>query len=235
MNRLGFEPGDIATLCDMIVQSNSVEVKSIFSHLAASDDAGEQAFTLGQIARFEEMAQQISTVIGFKPIWHIANSNAIVEYPKAQFDMVRIGIGMYGIGMPAQMQLEPVHSLKTFISQIKNLNKGATVGYGRKEKVEKTLKTATIAIGYADGLIRKAGNRRYAVVINGQKAPIIGTICMDMTMVDVTDIENIEIGTEVTVFGKDPTISDLALAAETIPYEVFTNLSGRVKRIYTYD
>jgi alanine racemase len=160
MNRLGFEPGDIATLCDMIVQSNSVEVKSIFSHLAASDDAGEQAFTLGQIARFEEMAQQISTAIGFKPIWHIANSNAIVEYPEAQFDMVRIGIGMYGIGMPAQMQLEPVHSLKTFVSQIKNLNKGATVGYGRKEKVEKTLKTATIAIGYADGLIRKAGNRR---------------------------------------------------------------------------
>ena len=149
--------------------------------------------------------------------------------------MVRIGIGMYGIGMPDHMSLEYVHTLKTFISQIKTVNRGSTVGYGRRGQVTQLQKIATIAIGYADGLIRKASNGRYAVVVNGCKAPIVGNICMDMTMIDVTDIEEVKEGSEVIVFGSDPTVADLAVAAETIPYEVFTNLSSRIKRVYTYE
>lgn len=235
MNRLGFETQDVDRLLAFLVNAAGVKVKSIFSHLAASEKVDEEAFTRQQIADFVAMAEKISGVLPERPLWHLANSNAIVLYPEAQFDMVRVGIGMYGIGMPDQMTLERVHTLKTFVSQVKIVQKGATIGYGRSEKVEQPLKIATIGIGYADGLIRKAGNRRYAVVINGRYAPIVGNICMDMTMIDVTGIEDIEVGTEVIVFGKEPTIDMLAKAADTIPYEVFTSLSARVKRIYTYE
>lgn len=235
MNRLGLESDDIAMVCQLLSTSSRIVVRSIFSHLAASEDEVERPFTLLQIREFERMARVISKDQNPKPLWHIANSQAIINFPEAQFDMVRIGIGMYGIGMSSALLLEPVHTLKTFISQIKTLESGATVGYGRREKVEKRMKIATIAVGYADGLIRKAGNRRYAVVVNGRKTPIVGNICMDMTMIDVTGIEDVKIGSEVTIFGKDPTINELALAAETIPYEVFTSLSARVKRIYVYD
>jgi Alr-MurF fusion protein len=235
MNRLGIEEKDIGEVIRLVTGSSVVMVKSIFSHLAASEDENERPFTQMQIRKFTGMAQRISENLQYRPLWHLANSNAIVNYPEAQFDMVRIGIGMYGIGMSPSLILEPVHTLKTFISQIREIPPGSTVGYGRREKVGKPLKIATIAIGYADGLIRKAGNRRYAVVVNGRKAPIAGSICMDMTMIDVTGIEDVSLGTEVTIFGKDPTISELALAAETIPYEVFTSLSSRVKRIYVYD
>ncbi|MCB0667557.1 MAG: alanine racemase, partial [Saprospiraceae bacterium] len=235
MNRLGLERQELDEVLGLLEDSHNVEVKSVFSHLAVSDDDQERSFTHSQIEQFREFAAKISDSLAVKPIWHLANSNAIVRYPEAQFDMVRLGIGMYGIGMPRHLSLEPVHTLRTFVSQVKVLHEGASIGYGRTEKVRGTMEIATIGIGYADGLIRKAGNRRYAVVINGRYAPIVGNICMDMTMIDVTGIEDIEIGTEVIVFGKEPTIDMLAQAADTIPYEVFTSLSARVKRIYTYE
>lgn len=235
MNRLGLEESDLESVIKLLSQSRRVRVKSIFSHLAASESESERVFTQNQIDVFRNLATRISSVLPEKPLWHIANSNAIVRYKDSQFDMVRIGIGMYGIGMPKELALEPVHTLKTFVSQVKHLRPGDTVGYGRREKVQKPLDIATIGIGYADGLIRKAGNRRYAVVLDGRRAPIVGSVCMDMTMIDVTGLEDVQIGTEVIVFGKEPTIDELAEAADTIPYEVFTSLSARVKRIYTYE
>ncbi|NND34009.1 MAG: alanine racemase, partial [Saprospiraceae bacterium] len=235
MNRLGFSYADLESIVSILRRNKRISIKSIFSHLAASEDPSQDAFTLSQLDRFKAFADQLTIALPSRPLYHVANSSAIIRFPQSQFSMVRIGIGMYGIGMPAGMALENVHTLKSFISQIKLVDAGATIGYGRTGVVTEPRKIATIAIGYADGLIRKAGNGRYAVIVNDARAPIIGNICMDMTMIDVTGIEGVSVGSEVTVFGTNPTVSDLAHAAETIPYEVFTNLSSRIKRVYTYD
>lgn len=233
MHRLGFEPREIELMCSVIADSN-IRVKSIFSHLAASDDPQQNDFSREQISQFKSISQRIIDLLDYRPLLHIANSYAISYFPEAQFDMVRLGIGMYGIGAPA-LKLEVVHTLTSYVSQIKFVKSGDTIGYGRLEKVKKNMCLATLPVGYADGLIRKAGNRRYAVVIKGELAPIVGHICMDMTMVDITDIEGVNVGTEVTIFGEHPKVTELARVAETIPYEVFTNLSDRVQRKYTYD
>ncbi len=233
MHRLGIDEKDLDMLGEIIDQTPGVIIKSVFSHLAASDDPEHDAFTNAQIRTFTELSERVCDRCSPSPICHLASSQAIVRHPDAHFDMVRIGIGMYGIGMK---DFEKVHSLKTYVSQVKEVRPGETIGYGRAgEEVSALRLIATIAIGYADGLIRKAGNHRYAVIINDQRAPIVGNICMDMTMIDVTNISDVKIGTEVTVFGKDPDIEELAHAAETIPYEVFTSLSRRIKRIYIYE
>ena len=236
MHRLGFESSDIEKLNAALFKwKEAITVRSIFSHLAVSDDEDEYEFTELQIALFRELNRRIEVHQNESPIRHILNSHGIMNHPEAQFEMVRLGVGMYGIGSFRDMDLEVVHQLKTSILQIKTVLPGSTIGYGRHEAVKHKMLVATVGIGYADGLIRKAGNRRYALIVNGVEAPIVGNICMDMTMIDVTDVPNVSIGMEVSVFGLNPTVDALAKAADTIPYEVFTNISRRVKRLYIYD
>ena len=236
MHRLGFEAGDMAALNARLRQwRGTLAVQSVFSHLAVSDDMEELAFTRQQIESFKRLSQMVDVSQQSPPILHILNSHGVLNFPEDQFDMVRLGVGMYGIGAFRDMDLEVVHHLKSTILQIKTVKPGATIGYGRTEHVREEMRIATVGIGYADGLIRKAGNRRYALIVNGVEAPIVGNICMDMTMIDVTHIPNASVGSVVTIFGANPRVDALAIAAETIPYEVFTNISKRVKRLYIYD
>ena len=231
MHRLGFELDQLEEIKNELKKMPLIKVKSVFSHLSASDDPEQDGFTKRQIDHFKQV-KTIFDEVTPEASYHILNSNGIFRFPEAQFNMVRIGIGMYGIGLPKRIGLEPVHTLKSTISQIKMISQGETIGYNRAGKAPKDGKIATIGIGYADGLIRKAGNGRYAVSIRGKRAPIVGNVCMDMTMVDISDIQEALPGDEVIVYGKEPSVDELARAADTIPYEIFTNISARVKRVY---
>jgi alanine racemase len=238
MHRLGFETEDIPEAVSLLAPcQDTVRVHSVFSHLAASEDPAHDTFTLGQIRRFQDMYQQLATGLGYRPLRHILNTSGIIRFPTYHMEMVRLGLGLYGIDSTGQVQprLQTVNTLKATISQIKRLNAGDTVGYGRRGMANGTLRIATISIGYADGLQRKAGNGRCSVLINGQRAPIIGSICMDMTMVDITHIPDAKEGDSVIVFGKDLPVQELADKLDTIPYEIFTAVSDRVKRIYIQD
>ncbi len=234
MHRLGFEPQQIASLVTILKQNRAIFIKTIFSHLAASDMEEHDSFTELQIAQFLEMYEQISNSLGYRPKRHILNSSGILRFSQYQFEMVRLGIGLYGIdgSEVVQKQLKIVNTLKATISQIKAVQNRDTVGYNRRGRIEQAKKIATINIGYADGLARKAGNGKYAVSVQGKQAPIVGNVCMDMCMIDVTHVPNAKIGDEVIIFGDTPSVVDLANCLETIPYEVFTSVSNRVKRIY---
>jgi alanine racemase len=231
MHRLGFVESEIPALCNELVNNKSVEVKSIFSHFAASDDVQQDNFTKEQISKFSEMSSKVIKALG-KPIdRHISNSMGIERFGEAKFEMVRLGIGLYGVNDFNQSQLRNVSSLKTTILQIKDIKAGETVGYGRRGKVEKDKKIAIIPIGYADGYSRRLGVGNGRVWVNGHFAPVIGSICMDMTMIDITGISAKE-GDEIEVFGDHVTIQELATKMDTIPYEVLTGISPRVKRVY---
>lgn len=233
MHRLGFSADDLIPALEHLRQHPNLRVQSVFSHLVASDDPQHDAFTHAQAAAFVQQYEYIAQTLGYRPLRHLANSGGIARFPEYHFDMVRLGIGLYGIATGAMAEeLRPVHTLKATISQIKHVPAGDTVGYHRKGRVERPSRIATISIGYADGLLRLAGNGRFAVLIRGQRAPTIGNICMDMAMVDVTDIPSAREGDEVIVFGQQPTLQDLAECLQTIPYEVLTNIAGRVKRVY---
>lgn len=233
MNRLGFDDEIIPELIAMLQKNNSVQVKSILSHLAASDDLAHDIFTKKQISDFDAISNKMATELKISPIRHISNTSGISNYPQAQFDMVRLGIGLYGVSNDENetKELENVGTLKSIISQIRTLNSGESVGYNRRFRVEKPTKIATIPIGYADGISRAWGNGVGYVLINNQKAAIVGSICMDMLMVDVTDINCLE-GNEVIIFGKNPSVTTIAKAIHTIPYEILTSISGRVKRVF---
>ncbi len=234
MHRLGFEEKNIATLLDLLKTRPSVKVKSIFSHLAASDMAAHDAFSREQVDRFLKMYELVCSNLRYRPIRHILNSSGILRFPQYQLDMVRLGIGLYGIDSSGivQQQLKVVNTLKATISQIKTIAGEATIGYNRSGKINQSKRIATITIGYADGLARKTGNGKYKVSVQGQKAPIIGNVCMDMCMIDISDIPNAKVGDEVVIFGSSPGVEELANCLGTIPYEVFTGVSNRVKRIY---
>ena len=236
MHRLGFTPNSIPELISAIREEKSVHVASIFSHLAASDVPEHDSFTHEQIDRFQKMASSIMDALPYKPTLHILNSSGITRFTDAQFDMVRLGIGLYGISNDKEMEkkLEQVSRLKTVVSQVKVVPAGESVGYSRDGKVDKDTPIAILPIGYADGLSRKLSNGRGKVYIHGQPAPVIGNICMDMTMVNVSHIACRE-GDEVIVFDGEHPVHDLADDMETIPYEVLTSISTRVKRVYTYD
>lgn len=236
MKRLGFEPKEIALLGEKLKNKREIRVASVYSHLVASEAPEHQAFTLQQIQDFRLASARLQQYLGYKPLEHILNTAGIVNYPEAQFDMVRLGIGLYGYDSSGnhQAQLQAVGSLKTVISQIKKLQAGETVGYNRMGKTTSATTIATLPIGYADGIGRQAGNGRMQVWINGQTAPTIGNICMDMLMVDISNIHCKE-GDEVVVFGSKHPITQLADALGTIPYEVLTNVSQRVKRVYLKD
>ncbi|MEO6760612.1 MAG: alanine racemase, partial [Saprospiraceae bacterium] len=233
MHRLGFEPAAIPALLDRLLAHPQLHVKTVFSHLAASDSAAHDDFTRQQAAAFSAMYEQIKTALGYAPLRHIVNTGGIARWPEFHFDMVRLGIGLYGIdGSGLQEQLRVVNTLKGTVSQVKTVPVGETVGYNRNGTVTRPTRIATISIGYADGFLRLAGNGHYSVVIRGQPAPTIGNVCMDMTMVDVSDIPTVQEGDDVEVFGEQQPVQELAKCLQTIAYEVFTNISERVKRVY---
>lgn len=233
MNRLGFNEADTDTLVREIQDNPRLQIASVFSHLAASEDNTYDEFTTEQLKKFERISSKIRAAFPYKILRHILNSNGITRHTQAQYDMVRLGIGLYGLDSSEKLSNKLMHvsTLKTTISQIKHVKKGESVGYGRVGKVTKDKTIATVGIGYADGLPRKLSNKTGHMLVNGKPAPIIGNICMDMTMLDITGIDAAE-GDEVIVFGKNPTVETVAKAAETIPYEILTGISARVKRVY---
>ena len=220
-------------LTTLLRERPHLKVASIFSHLAAADEREHDAFSRDQGRRFLELAENMSQRLGYRPMLHLLNSPGILRWPEFQFDMVRLGIGLYGIDPTEEYrnQLRPVASLKTIISQIRHVPAGETVGYGRKGIVDKPTTIATIAIGYADGFSRAFSQGVGSVVVNGQEARVIGNVCMDMTMIDITGIPAKE-GDEVVVFGKQLPIETLAGRIRTIPYEILTGTSERVKRVF---
>jgi alanine racemase len=234
MNRLGFDVNEIVKLADAIQQTNSFMVQTVFTHLCASEDASQDEFTFQQHELFLKSCNELKKLLGYTFIKHIANSAAIIRYPQLQMDMVRLGIGMYGVDSAHshKVHLHPVATLKSTIAQLKHLKAGDTVGYNRKGMVKRDSVIATVRIGYSDGYSRSLGNGKGKMLVNGKLSPVIGTVCMDMTMIDVTDIENINEGDEVLIFGKDLSIVQLAEWAGTIPYEIMTGISQRVKRLY---
>ncbi len=233
MHRLGFEEEHLSELIAILKGNETVQIKSILSHLATSDDLKQDAFAQSQIALFEQLSTQLISELKIKPIRHILNTSGISNYPDAQYDMVRLGIGLYGISNDEEEQkyLENVGTLKSVISQIRTIEAGESVGYGRRFMADKTTKIATIPIGYADGIRRSWGNEVGYVVINGKEAKIVGSVCMDMLMVNVTEIDCKE-GQSVIIFGENPTVNLMAKALNTIPYEILTGISQRVKRVF---
>lgn len=233
MHRLGFEEGAIEELIRVLKDNPAVKVKTILSHLATSDDKKHQAFVLQQIALYEKITAYLMAQLNIQPIRHILNTSGISNYPQASYDMVRLGIGLYGISNDTaeQKYLENVGTLKSVISQIRTIQKGESVGYGRQFMATGETKIATIPIGYADGIRRSWGNGTGYVVVNNQTAPIVGNVCMDMLMVNVTGITCVE-GNQVVVFGENPSVPLMASRLNTIPYEILTGISQRVKRIF---
>ncbi|ADV48636.1 Alanine racemase [Cellulophaga algicola DSM 14237] len=232
LNRLGFNAKDIPSIVKKLSETTAVKVLSIFSHLAASEDLEEKDFTLNQIKNFNIISTQIDAALPYIPFKHLANTSGIINYPEAHFDMVRSGIGLYGFGndIDEDKNFIPVATLKTNISQIHYLEPNESVGYNRAFTSNKKIKTATLPLGHADGIGREYGNGKGVVCVHGYYAPIIGNTCMDMIMVDVTDIDCSE-GDEVIVFGNKPTATEFAAGANTISYEVLTGISQRVKRV----
>ncbi len=233
MHRLGFENKHIEELTTIIKANPAVQVASIYSHLAGADDARHNDFSKSQVEEFLQLANEIEKALQIHTLKHILNSAGILRFPEFQLDMVRLGIGLYGFeaNQLEQDELLPISTLKTVISQIKHVKKGETIGYGRKGITIQDTKIATIAIGYADGFSRAFGNGKISLLVNGKPAPVIGNICMDMCMLDVTGIDAKE-GDEVIVFGENPTVKQLADAIDTIPYEILTNISNRVSRVF---
>jgi alanine racemase len=233
MHRLGFMESDIDEVLTLLKSTSTLQIKAVFSHLAGSDDKNHDDFTRQQIACFQRVYEKISRELNLKPKRHILNSAGIERFPEAHFELVRLGIGLHGLSAKGK-KLLPVSTLKTHISQIKNIPSGDTIGYNRRGKADKNIKIAIIPIGYADGLNRKFGNENGQVIINNREAPFIGDICMDMCMVDISEI-NCSEGDDVIVFGEQNPITKLARQIGTIPYEILTNVSSRVKRIYYKD
>ena len=235
MHRLGFKEHEIDELVENLKKYN-VKVASIFSHLSSADVPEEDDYTMEQIHTFQRVSSKISEALGYQPIRHILNTAGITYYSDYQFEMVRIGIGMVGISANPEVkkQLQSAVTFKTVISQISEVKQGESIGYNRKYKAEKDTRIATIPVGYADGIPRLIGNKKGFVGIQNQKVSIVGNICMDMLMVDLQNIKAKE-GDEVIIFNGNPTLEEFSGYCQTIPYEVLTSISRRVKRIYIKD
>ncbi len=233
MHRLGFSKAELPELIQRIKANPMLHVKSVFSHLATADNPAEDAFTLSQIRSFEEGSQMIVEAFDYKVLRHILNTAGITRFPQYQFDMVRLGIGLYGVPtcQADKGVLQPVVSLKTIINQIKDIPAGDSIGYNRHGRADRDMRIGIIPIGYADGLSRLLGNGNGKFYVNDCPVPVVGDICMDMCMIDLTDIEAAE-GDTVVVFDAEHDINDIAKACHTISYEVMTSVSQRVKRVY---
>lgn len=232
LNRLGLKASDIDFLFSNLEGQTTIHVKSIFSHLVASEDENEKQFTLEQIKKFKSIAASFESVLGFKPMMHMTNTSGILNYPEAHFDMVRIGLGLYGFtnDIHINSKLKNVLRLKSVISQIHSIAENESVGYNRGFISSNKMRTATIPLGHADGFFRSLGQGKVFVKINGQKAPVIGNVCMDMIMIDVSDI-NCEEGDEVIIFDNQNDILEMASQANTISYEILTSFGSRIKRM----
>ncbi len=233
MNRLGYREDDIEKLL-LKLNHPYLKIEAIFSHLVASDDLNQQNFSKDQIALFEKMYNRVSNALGLKPKKHILNSAGALTFPEHGMDYIRLGLGLYGLDLTGLSKglLQRVHSLRSYVVQIRDVPAGETIGYGNQWRTKKSHRIAIIGIGYADGLLRNLGHGRASVEVKGQEVPFIGSICMDLSMIDISNAKGIMEGDEVLIFGKNRPIEDLAKAAETIPYEILTRVAPRVKRIY---
>ena len=232
MHRLGFMTSELEELTGFLRDHKEVSVKSIYSHLAAAEDPVEDEFTRGQLRMYTDNAGKLTGELGYKPMWHVLNSAGIERFPEYQYDMVRLGIGIYGISALPEVHLKPVASLKVKVLQVKHLRaEDGTIGYGRHGHVAPGGSViATIPVGYADGIDRHLGCGAASFSVNGHRVPTIGNICMDMCMLDVTGVD-VNVGDTVTIFGEDPTVSELAGILGTIPYEILTSVPRRIERI----
>ncbi len=232
LNRLGFEETDVPWILNALAENTSIKVNSLFSHLVASEDQAEEAFTLRQILKFTTVSKTLLEELDYRPFMHMTNTSGILNYERAHFDCVRSGIGLYGYGNTPEItkELKPVARLKSVISQLHNIEKGESVGYNRAFKALDPMKIATIPIGHADGISRSLGNGKGYVTIDGKKAPIVGNVCMDMIMVDVTNISCQE-GDDVEIFGPTTNAEVLAGEMQSISYELLTAIGQRVKRV----
>jgi alanine racemase len=237
MNRLGFSLQEIEQLARHVAASESFQIQSVFSHLAASEDPAQDNYTFHQAQLFDQAVSIVQQHIGTPFLIHISNSAAIVRHPQLQMDMVRLGIGLYGVEIDNDnlLDLAPVATLRSTIAQLKHLKKGESVSYNRRGVVYQDSVIATVRIGYADGYSRQFGNGIGKMLVKGKLAPVIGTVCMDMTMLDVTGISDVAEGDEVIIFGKQLPVQDVARWINTIPYEIMTSVSQRVKRIYFHE
>lgn len=231
MHRLGFDDSNIKELTEILKDTKAVKVASVFSHLVGSDDKKFNDFSKLQVKRYQKFYDIIKSGIGYSPTRHILNSAGILRFPEYQFDMVRLGIGMYGLIPEISDEIKAVSEFKSIISQIHIVDKNETISYSRSGKVKKTSRIATIPVGYADGFDRRLGNGNWFFIINNRKAFTIGNVCMDMCMVDISDIEAKE-GDEVVIFGYKNSVCEMAKKLNTIPYEIITGISQRIKRIY---
>jgi alanine racemase len=233
LNRIGIDPDDLAKTLKTVKESPAIKVRGLQSHLAASEDLNEKEFTLGQIATFHKLCDQVEKELGYQCLRHTDNTSGILNYSDAHYNMVRSGIGLYGYGNDKKFdkELRPVASLKSNISQIRSIKKGESVSYNRSHKAEKELTYAVIALGHGDGMNRIYGYGRASVQIKGQWAPTLGIICMDMFMVDVTDID-CQVGDEVIIFDLHHSARDMAEKVGTISYELLTGIQKRVRRVY---
>ena len=232
LNRLGFKRSDLNFLFASLQHQKSVKINSIFSHLVASEDENEREFSLNQIQKFNIIAKDFNELFGYKPMMHMTNTSGILNFPEGHFDMVRLGIGLYGFANDSKTtsRLQNVMRLKSVISQIHHIEKNESVGYNRGFFASHEMKTATIPLGHADGFFRSLGQGKVFVSVNGQKAPVIGNVCMDMIMIDITGI-SCEEGDEVIIFDNQKQILEIARQANTISYEILTTFSERIKRI----
>ena len=230
MNRLGFTDEQLPELLRFL-KDNNLRVAGIFTHFSSADDPSEDDYTRNQGQLFEKQIKKILDVLGYRPLIHAVNTAGIIRWEKYHYDMVRLGIGLYGHDSSGTIDLRPISTLRSKISQVKEVKKGGTIGYGRAGKADEDKRIAIVPIGYADGYLRLFSQGKGKMLVNGKLVPTIGNVCMDMTMLDISNVFAEE-GDEVTIFGEDPTIRDLAEWAGTIPYEILTNISHRVKRIY---
>ncbi|MBR0533052.1 MAG: alanine racemase [Bacteroidales bacterium] len=232
MHRLGFMTSELPDLMDYLEECQEVRIKSIYSHLCVAEDPEMDSFTLGQARLFERNAALIEDTIGYHPLYHLLNSAGIERFPQFQYDMVRLGVGIYGISALPGTRLKPVASLKVKILQIKELKpEDGAIGYGQHGLIASAgTRIATIPVGYADGIDRHLGCGRASFNLNGHRVPTIGNICMDMCMLDVTGVE-CGVGDTVTIFGEDPTVTEIADILGTIPYEIMTSVPRRIERV----
>ena len=235
MHRLGFDPEkDMDKLIDRLKHQNAVIPRSVFSHFVGSDSDDFDSFSAHQFELFDKGSRKLQAAFDHKILRHIDNSAGIEHFPERQLDMCRLGLGLYGINSRNNEIINNVSTLKTTILQLRNVPAGDTVGYSRKGKIDHDSVIAAIPIGYADGLNRHLGNRHCYCLVNGKKAEYVGNICMDVAMIDVTGIDCKE-GDSVEIFGDDLPVTVLSDALDTIPYEVLTGISNRVKRVYFQD
>ncbi len=230
MQRLGFSKKEIPLLIEELKKSPRLKIEGILTHFASAENEHDDDFTISQAALFEDACNNISKAFGYHPIRHACNSSSIVRWSQYHYEMVRLGIGLHGYDPVGQLDLTPTSNLKTVISQIREVPRAGTVGYSRQGKLSRDIQIAILPLGYGDGYLRVFGKGNAKVSINGHLVPTVGNICMDMTMVDVTGIDARE-GDKAIIFGDNPSIRHLAEWADTIPYEILTNISSRVKRV----